>query len=152
MSFKELWLLSFILLSLINFENDFAQDTKSRISLNALTLLKYNDYTPFVNVWFRNWRGQCCEWVLGPFGGGRVKSTWGNIQVKTTPLNFLKAGNYFLQEWFWVVWIFSNQNRISETIFLMCTFIKRKHNVTLNRLSCWQIYSLILRVSSSYQL
>ena len=65
---------------------------------------------------------------------------------------FLKAGNYFLQEWFWVVWIFSNQNRISETIFLMCTFIKRKHNVTLNRLSCWQIYLLILRVSSSYQL
>ena len=50
MSFKEYRLLSFFLLSLINFENDFAQDTKSRISLNALTLLKYNDYTPFVNV------------------------------------------------------------------------------------------------------
>ena len=50
MSFKGFRLLSFFLLSLINFENDFAQDNKSRISLNALTLLKYNDYTPFVNV------------------------------------------------------------------------------------------------------
>ena len=48
MSFKEFQLLSFFLLSLINFENDFVEDTKSRISLNALTLLKYN--TPFVNV------------------------------------------------------------------------------------------------------
>ena len=48
MSFKGFRLLSFFLLSLINFENDFAQDNKSRISLNAL--LKYKDYTPFVNV------------------------------------------------------------------------------------------------------
>ena len=43
MSFKEFRLLSFFLFSLINFENDFAQDNKSRISLNALTLLKYNN-------------------------------------------------------------------------------------------------------------
>ena len=49
-SFKEFRLLSFFFIISDNFENDFAQDTKSRISLNALTLLKYNDYTPFVNV------------------------------------------------------------------------------------------------------
>ena len=36
------------LLSLINFDNDFAQNTKSRISLNALTLLKYHDYIPIL--------------------------------------------------------------------------------------------------------
>ena len=47
MSFRnfDFWV---FLLSLINFDNDFAQNTKSRISLNALTLLKYNDYVPIL--------------------------------------------------------------------------------------------------------